>query len=98
MRQPTKKVYDWRAFEQAERRANLGLLHRGETAFRTGRNSKRMPRKKKRGRDCRLRGGLAPRQWRQARPRQPLSPKGVNGGPERRAQEPDKGNADEGRE
>ena len=46
MRQPIKKVFNWRAFEQAARRANLGQPHRGETALRAGRNSKREPKKK----------------------------------------------------
>lgn len=95
MRQPIKKVYDWRAFEQTERRANLGQPHRGETAFRAGRNSKREPKKKKRWRGCSLRRGLVPLQGLQARHRQPLSPKGVNGATVRPLQEPDKGNGGE---
>lgn len=60
--------------------------------MRDGRDSKREPRKKKRGRDCRLRGGLVPPQGRQTRPRQPLSPIGGNGASVRPMQEPEKGN------
>ena len=53
------------------------------------------PKKNHRGRGCRLRWGLVPQQGRQARPRKPLSPKGVNGASERPMQEPDKGNGGE---